>query len=72
MKNEEVTTIQLTSKKLKMHKLISIVLLIVGSIIVLTNVSNPENEGVLTGVLLMFTGMVALIITRIRIWWNHK
>ena len=69
-----LTTIQATSKKLKLHILLSVILLIVG-IIWLMVVSYGIEQGVESGIipaLMIFVGLVWFIVTRFRIWWHHK
>lgn len=61
-------TTQATSKKFKLHSLISSFLIILGVILLVANGSKPAT----TPVLLMLIGFFWFVINRIRIWWNHK
>jgi len=68
---ETTTTIQETSKRLKVHIIISSVLFwigITGVIIVLTAKSGTPT----ISATLMSIGIVWYFITRFRIWWHHK
>ena len=69
----EVTTIQLTSKKLKFHKVISYFLITLGILMILMNSGdNHDKHGLLWGSIWALIGFAWLIVTRVRIWWNHK
>jgi len=73
MKNEQIVTIQLTGKRLKAHKLISIITIAVGLVVILSSsgsVSDPSGQVI--GSLMALVGVVHLGVTRVRIWWNHK
>jgi hypothetical protein len=62
--NDKTQTIELTSKELKTHILIGYILMILGFVVV----SSEPNLGVL-GIL---GGLSWVIITKVRIWWNHE
>lgn len=69
-----LTTTQQTSKRLKLHLIISFVLTSIGIFWVSVSV-NSTNSGEDTSaipVFLTFIGLVWIAVTRIRIWWNHK
>ena len=69
--SNQVTTIQLTSKHLKLHKMISWVFILLGILLIVSN--SGGNEGnIAIGALCSLFGFVLLGITRFRIWWNHK
>ena len=73
MSEENVTTIQLTSKRLKAHKVVAYFIISFGIISIVVGASEPVNENTSAlGALLSLLGIVHLCITRIRIWWNHK
>lgn len=61
-----MTTIQLTSKKLKLHGLLAGLCIIGGFF---GAGISPENGAISAGILLV--GMVWYVVTKIRIWWNH-
>ena len=65
----KVTTIQLTGKALKTHMLISYCLLAVGLFLIFTMSEGELRAG--WGFISTLAGIIWLIITRIRIWWNH-
>ena len=65
-----LTTVQETSKKLKLHTLISILAIIIG---VVWWIGTPEgNEPSGIAILLVAGGLVWYLVTRFRIWWHHK
>jgi len=69
-----VRTIELTSKRLKLHELFSVLLLLVGLIWTISasqSSAGRDGAGVLPGVLLA-AGFVWFVVTRFRIWWHHK
>jgi uncharacterized membrane protein YvbJ len=67
---ERVQTIELTSKRLKKQLLYSVVLIIVG--LILIGSGKPGSTTQYFGGFFIFVGFVWLIVTRIKIWWNHK
>lgn len=70
--NITVTT-QLTSKRLKFHKLVSWAFIAVGMILILIGTGEEQdNHSITWGSLLTLYGFGHLAVTRIRIWWNHK
>ena len=70
----QLTTTQLTSKKLKMHTAISVLAVIVGAVWIMVQMDAVErgSEPSAIPILLLLLGFVWFIITRIRIWWHHK
>ena len=73
MKEEKVITIQLTGKRLKAHKVLAILTIVVGLVILISSsgsVPSPSGQG--WGSLIALVGFVHLAVTRARIWWNHK
>ena len=69
---ESLNTVQLTSKRLKLHSLLSAMTVIFGVIwsVAATQEQNPQPSS-LAG-LLILGGLVWFIITRFRIWWHHR
>lgn len=65
-----LTTTQGTSKKLKMHTLISAVMFAVGIIGLFTQVDASEPP--VWPSFVMTAGIVWYLVTRFRIWWHHK
>jgi hypothetical protein len=65
-----LTTTQETSKKLKMHTLISVTLFIIGIVSTFSIANAPEPAAWPFGV--MTVGIFWYIVTRFRIWWHHK
>lgn len=63
-----LTTVQETSKKLKIHILISACLFWGGLILIFTAIGSVRA----IGTLIMFIGMIWYLITRFNIWWHHK
>lgn len=70
-----LTTVQETSKKLKVHIIISSILFWVGLIwlfVDINAVSQGDNKLSAIPYLLLFIGFVWYSVTKIRIWWHHK
>lgn len=68
---QTITTVQQTSKKLKMHTLISLSIGIIGFLMVIGTAS-AEQEPSALGSLMALVGFVWFIVTRFRIWWHHS
>ena len=70
----QLTTTQLTSKKLKMHTAISVLAVIIGAVWMMVQVEAMKQggEASATPTLLLVFGFIWFIVTRIRIWWHHK
>ena len=66
--SEEITTVQLTSKKLKKQGCIYPIVLIIIALII----GQAGHFGARTGVFLVLAAVIIYIITNIRIWWHHK
>jgi uncharacterized OB-fold protein len=68
-----VKTIQKTSKRLKLHKLISGLILIGGLIFFIVVINQKEQKvGESTlAILLCLIGFIWSAVTQIRIWWHH-
>lgn len=68
----KLTTVQETSKKLKLHILGSVVMIIIGLLFIFTP-SQAENAEPSAVPFLIFTfGFIWFVVTRFRIWWHHK
>jgi len=65
----EAKLVELTSKPLKLQSAISSLMLIAGVIMLVFNRESPE---ILIGALLAGIGFFWYIVTRVRIWWNHR
>jgi hypothetical protein len=71
---ERVTTIQLTSKKLKSQGCLSYAIIGFGFLLVMVSGKARESgdESLSRiGVYIIIAGIIWLIVTRIRIWWHH-
>jgi uncharacterized membrane protein YvbJ len=66
----QLQTIQETSKALKSHTLVSVVLIIVGFVSMMA-VANAHQEPQISLGIFIF-GLIYYAITRYRIWWHHK
>ena len=69
-----LTTIQETSKRLKLHIIFSSLFFLVGVIWVIGSVNSASASGEPSPIpgLLIFIGLIWYIVTRFRIWWHHK
>lgn len=67
---KHVTT-ELTSKRLKKQQLLSGCMMALGLFLVF-GASVTGKTGIAVAVALMGLGFAITIITRVRIWWNHK
>ena len=63
-------TVELTSKRLKLHTMLSVMLLIVGGVWLWVAI-DADADAMIPG-WLTFIGIVWYVVTRIRIWWHHK
>ena len=73
MNTEKVVTIQLTGKRLKAHKVIAVLTIVVGLVVLMSSSgSAPSQSGQAWGSLIALVGFGHLAVTRARIWWNHK
>lgn len=65
-----LTTVQETSKKLKLHTLISVLAIIIG---VVWLIATPQGEAYSGfAILIIAGGLFWYFVTRLRIWWHHK
>ena len=68
-----LTTIQETSKKLKLHSLGSMLAVVIGVIWVIVAVNSPDGSETPGGALFFIIGgLLWFFVTRFRIWWHHK
>lgn len=65
-----LTTVQETSKKLKLHTLLSILAIVIGVVWWMATPEGAEPSGV--AILLVAGGLFWYLVTRFRIWWHHK
>lgn len=71
--------IEQTSKKFKLHLLISAIMIIAGFfgfVLIALSQTNPHNDpAILTAAILMLIGLLGIlyrIVVRFLIWWHHK
>lgn len=71
---EKTTTIQETSKKLKVQIIISLAAVILGIFMLFFNAadSNSSIQSFRYSNLLITFGIIGYIVTKMRIWWHHK
>ena len=67
----QLTTTQGTSKRLKLHSLLALALLVFGAGLVWASISAGAETPSPTGGVMAFVGLVWMIVTRVRIWWHH-
>jgi len=69
-----LSTIQQTSKRLKVHIIFSSLFFWIGTIWLIASCSaqgeNPNPSGV--GITLVMVGVIWFLVTKFRIWWHHK
>ncbi len=66
-------TTQLTSKTLKFNLLAAYVFISVGILLILIGNSGEQDKHQIGwGALISLYGFLHLLVTRVRIWWNHK
>jgi uncharacterized membrane protein YvbJ len=69
---EKTQIIELTSKRYKLQKLLSILTLFLGLIIIVASSGNNSSNGSFFGGLFLIAGIIWYIIIRYKIWWHHK
>jgi hypothetical protein len=67
-----LTTVQETSKKLKMHIIIASAFFWIGVIWLFTSATSVGGKASVAASYLTLIGLVWYIVTRFRIWWHHK
>lgn len=72
----QLVTTQETSKKFKVHTLLSVTMIIIGGVVLWGNATDPDvSPGAgssMAATLLLLVGLVWYIVNRFRIWWHHK
>lgn len=66
-----ITTVQETSKRLKLHMLISVLMICVGVVWSMPVAQGPAGSTAWPG-LLLAAGLIWYVVSRIRVWWHHK
>jgi len=71
--DEIVQTVEQTSKKLKLQLLISSLLCMGSLLVMLSSCSEPQarSDGMASGTLGFFVGLIWFMIVRFKIWWHH-
>jgi hypothetical protein len=72
MNQEKITTIQLTSKRLKANKAFSWATILFGLLLMCIYGQASSQGGVVLGCFTSLGGFCWLAVTRVRIWWNHS
>ncbi len=69
-----LTTIQGTSKRLKLHVILSSIVFWIGVVwlIVGINTAKEGEQSSAVPVIFLLVGVVWYVVTRYRIWWHHK
>ena len=69
-----LTTIQETSKRLKLHTIGSVTVLLFGIVMLIAQFNATEQGGEPSGWpgLMIFIGLTWYVVTRFRVWWHHK
>jgi len=70
--SEKIQTVETTSKKWKMVKLISVVLIILGFFMGFGNINTGNELSVWVGFNILFIGVVLLLIGKLGAWWTNK
>lgn len=63
---------ELTSKRLKLQTLLAAATIVIGFVVIMNTSASSSVASSVIGTLMLLVGLVWLVITRIRIWWNHK
>jgi len=67
----QITTTQDTAKRFKLQQLLSLGAIVLGFIIGISSMDNPESSAPAIGGLFILGGFVWYVVTRVRIWWHH-
>ncbi len=68
-----LTTVQETSKRLKLHTLGAVLLIIIGVFWLIAEINAVDGQGQAgISTLLIMAGLIWYFVTRFRIWWHHK
>lgn len=68
---EQITTVQLTSKKWKKYKLIGTIMFFVGLILFWSGVAGGSGNSWIGG-FMWFIGVILLLIGRFGAWWTNR
>ena len=68
---EQTTTVQETSKTLKMYIIISMLMIIIGVFATCTHIMN-DSKSFTFAPFLIVGGFLLYFVTKFRIWWHHK
>ncbi len=76
-RRNSVTTIELTSKRLKAKQVYSILFVILGAALAYFSFDVDDSEksnvlGVIGGVLIVVFGLIMYLVVKVQIWWHHK
>jgi uncharacterized membrane protein YvbJ len=66
-----LTTIQETSKKLKLHMISAVAVILIGVLFSIIDIDRGGKNSSIS-VILIIGGLGLYFITRFRIWWHHK
>ena len=67
----QITTVQATAKRFKMHKLFAAVMFFGGLFVMMGSAPGLGSTGMAIGSLLVVAGIVLYIVARARTWWHH-
>lgn len=65
------TVVEATSKKLKAHLALGVVVCLIGLPVLFYGGLNESDGMTMFGLITSGIGLAAIIIAKIRIWWNH-
>ena len=68
----DVQKIELTSKGLKAQIALSVITILCGGVLLIYGATTPEPVVKIAALIVALIGVNWYIVTRIRIWWNHK
>ncbi len=71
-KIEKIHTIELTSKKWKIVKIISVLLIFIGVLIGFSGESKGGDAVTGFGVFVVFLGLIMFIVGKIGAWWSNR
>jgi hypothetical protein len=62
-------TVEKTSKELKTHYLLALLVIGIGSAVTCTSAASDDQRAY--GMLILFAGIVGMVVTKARRWWHH-
>ncbi|HQF85415.1 MAG TPA: hypothetical protein PLX58_10620 [Smithellaceae bacterium] len=65
----KIQTVEQTSKRYKLHKLLSVLLIIISFVIIIS--SNGSTSGLHVGIIGVIVGLIWYIFTSFVSWWHH-